>query len=149
MLSFKEKSSVQCGTTNQAITKGCPYVLPISTKVVAPSSRIFLTGRFTNIAFHASQQILPIEQPQKRWSRYLTWTSESSSGTACATASPLSRRRTNLFFLSIGSWNQIFFKEHQSLVVIASFQTYIHLLLDEVKFQSSIYRQIITAPQSD
>ena len=41
-----------------------------------------------------------------------------------------------------------FFKEHQSLVVIASFQTYIHLLLDEVKFQSSIYRQIITAPQS-
>ena len=41
-----------------------------------------------------------------------------------------------------------FFKEHQSLVVIASFQTYIHLLLDEVKFQSSIYRQITTARQS-
>ena len=60
MLSFKEKSSVQCGTTNEAITKGCPYFLPIvSTKVVSPSSRIFSKRRFTNNAFHASQQNTP------------------------------------------------------------------------------------------
>ena len=97
MLSFKEKSSVQCGTTNQAITKGCPYVLPISTKVVAPSSRIFLTGRSPKSPFRP-----PIKCTQLNTTKEVislpTWTSEISSGTACATASPLSRRRANLFF---------------------------------------------------
>ena len=97
MLSFKEKSSVQCGTTNEAITKGCPYFLPIiSTKVVSPSSRIFSKRRFTNNAFHASQQNTPYWTPTKSTRSHLSWISNFirlEAHTQRSPCSPLDKKR--------------------------------------------------------